>query len=109
MLDLAFAMAPPPESAGQGEGSLFSLFPPVIMMFLIFFFILVPPQQKKKEESRKKLHGLKGGGNGVTLSGIHGQIKKLKEDIVVLQIDNNVRIKINRTSIGVTKKDLVKN
>ena len=31
-------------------------------------------------------------------------IKKLKDDIVVLQIDNNVRIKINRTSIGVTKE-----
>ena len=30
--------------------------------------------------------------------------KKLKEDIVVLQIDNNVRIKINRTSIGITKE-----
>ena len=55
------------------------------------------------------LDELKEGDNVVTLSGIHGQIKKLKEDIVVLQIDNNVRIKINRTSIGVTKKDSVKN
>ena len=46
------------------------------------------------------LDDLKEGANVVTLSGIHGTVKKLKDDIVVLQIDNNVRIKINRTSIG---------
>ena len=50
------------------------------------------------------LDELKEGQNVVTLSGIHGTIKKLKDDIVVLQIDNNVRIKINRASIGVAKE-----
>ncbi len=109
MLELAFAMAPPPEGGEQGGGGLLALLPPMIMMFLIFYFILIRPQQKKQKETRQMLDTLKEGDNVVTLSGIHGQIKKLKEDIVVLQIDNNVRIKINRTSIGVTKKDSVKN
>lgn len=103
MLDLAFAMAPPSEGAGQGGGSLLSLLPPMIMMFLIFYFVLIRPQQKKQKETRKLLDELKEGDNVVTLSGIHGQVKKLKGDIVVLQIDNNVRIKINRSSIGVAK------
>jgi preprotein translocase subunit YajC len=73
-------------------------------MFLIFYFILIRPQQKKQKETRKMLDELKEGQNVVTLSGIHGTVKKLKEDIVVFQIDNNVRIKINRTSIGITKE-----
>ena len=103
MLDLAFAMAPSPDATGQGGGSLLSLLPPMIMMFLIFYFILIRPQQKKQKESRKMLEDLKEGDNVITLSGIHGTVKKLKDDIVVLQIDNNVRIKINRTSIGVTR------
>ena len=50
------------------------------------------------------LDDLKEGDNVVTLSGIHGTVKKLKDDIVVLQIDNNVRIKINRTSIGINRE-----
>ena len=104
MLDLAFAMAPPPEAAGQGGGSLLSLLPPMIMMFLIFYFILIRPQQKKQKETRKMLDDLKEGDNVVTLSGIHGTVKKLKDDIVVLQIDNNVRIKINRASIGINRE-----
>ena len=80
MLDLAFAMAPPPDAAGQGGGSLLSLLPPMIMMFLIFYFILIRPQQKKQKESRKMLDDLKEGDNVITLSGIHGTIKKLKDE-----------------------------
>jgi hypothetical protein len=33
MLELAFAMAPPPEGAEQGGGGLLALLPPMIMIF----------------------------------------------------------------------------
>lgn len=104
MLELAFAMAPPSEGTDPGGGSLLALLPPMIMMFLIFYFVLIRPQQKKQQESKKMLDGLEEGDNVVTLSGIHGTIKKLKEDTVMLQIADNVRIKINRSSIGNKKQ-----
>ena len=105
MLELAFAMAPPPEGgADSGGGSLLALLPPMIMMFLIFYFILIRPQQKKQQEARKMLDDLSEGDNVVTLSGIHGTIKKIKDDTVMLQIADNVRIKINRSSIGNKKQ-----
>ena len=103
MLDLAFAMAPPPEGAEGGGGSILALLPPMIMMFLIFYFILIRPQQKKQKEARDMLDQLKEGDNVVTLSGFHGVVKKIKEDIVVLQIADNVKVKINRSSIGLLK------
>jgi preprotein translocase subunit YajC len=105
MLDLAFAMAPPPEGGEGGGGGLLALLPPMIMMFAIFYFILIRPQQKKQRETRKMLDDLKEGDNVITLSGIHGTVKKLKEDIVILQIAENVRIKINRSSIAATKSE----
>ena len=104
MFDLVFAMAAPPEGEGGGGGFL-ALLPPMIMMFAIFYFILIRPQQKKQKEARKMLDELKEGDNVVTLSGIHGSIKKIKDDIVMLQIADNVKIKINRTSIAATKSD----
>ncbi len=103
MLDLAFAMTSPPGGADSGEGSLLSLLPPMIMMFVIFYFVLIRPQKKKQEETRKMISELKEGDAVVTLSGIHGTVKKLKEDTVMLQIADNVRIKINRSSIGSNK------
>jgi preprotein translocase subunit YajC len=103
MLDIAFAMAPPPDGAQPGGGGLLTLLPPMIIMFAIFYFILIRPQQKKQQEARKMLDELKEGDTVVTLSGIHGTIKKLKEDIVMLQVAENVRIKINRSSIATRK------
>ena len=102
MLDLAFAMAPPSDGADSG-GGLLALLPPMIMMFMIFYFVLIRPQKKKQDEARKMVEELKEGDTIVTLSGIHGTVKKLKEDTIMLQISDNVRIKINRSSIG-TKK-----
>ena len=103
MIDLAFAMAPPPEGAEAGGGSILALLPPMIMMFLIFYFILIRPQQKKQKETRKMLDELKEGDNVVTLSGFHGTVKKLKDDIVTVQLAENVKVKINRSSIGSVK------
>lgn len=105
MLDLAFAMAPPPEGAEGGGGGLLGLLPPMIMMFAIFYFILIRPQQKKQKETRQMIDNLKEGDSVVTLSGIHGTVKKLKDDIVMLQIADNVRIKINRSSIANLKTE----
>jgi len=102
MLDIAFAMAPPSDGA-DGGGGLLSLLPPMIMMFAIFYFILIRPQQKKQKENMKMLDELKEGDGVVTLSGIHGTVKKLKDDTVMLQIADNVRIKINRASIAVKR------
>ena len=103
MLDIAFAMAPSPEGS-EGGGGFLSLLPPMIMMFAIFYFILIRPQQKKQKEALKMLDQLKEGDTVVTLSGIHGTIKKLKDDTVMLQIADNVRIKINRASISTVKE-----
>ena len=103
MLDLAFAMAPPPPEGTEGGGML-ALLPPMIMMFLIFYFIVIRPQQKKQQEQRKMINELKEGDNVITMSGIHGTIKKVKDDLVTLQIADNVRIKIERSYIGKTRE-----
>jgi preprotein translocase subunit YajC len=81
-----------------------ALLPPMIMMFLIFYFIVIRPQQKKQQEQRKMVNDLKEGDNIITMSGIHGTIKKVKDDIVTLQIADNVRIKIERSNIGKTRE-----
>ena len=106
MLDLAFAMAPPPQNGAEGGGgSILSILPPMIMMFAIFYFILIRPQQKKQKEQKATLNNLKEGDNIITVSGIHGTIKKLKDDVVTLQIADNVRIKIERQYIGRLRKE----
>lgn len=91
------------QAEGQAEapgGGALSFLPPLIIMFLIFYFVLIRPEQKKQAKARQMLNELKEGENIVTLSGIHGTIKKIKDDVVTLQVADNVRIKIERSAIG---------
>ena len=99
LIQLAIAQAEENSEAAPSDG-LLSFLPPRIIMFLIFYFVLIKPEQKKQAKVRKMVETLKEGDNIITLSGIHGTIKKLKEDVVTLQVADNVRIKIERSAIG---------
>jgi len=76
---------------------------PMLFVGLIFYFVLVEPQKKQHQEVQKMRDSLEEGANIITTGGIHGTVKKVKDDIVTLQIADNVRIKINRASIGTVK------
>lgn len=81
---------------------------PLFMMGIIFaiiYFLIMRPQQKKQREHQNMLHNLRRGDKVVTLSGIHGTITALDEKIISLQVDDKVRIKMNRTSVAALSQD----
>ncbi len=107
IINWVIAMSPPPSEGGgqtQGPGMLLSFVIPMVFVGLIFYFVLIKPQKKQHQEVQKMRDSLEEGANIITTGGIHGVVKKVKEDVVTLQIADNVRIKINRGSIGTIKE-----
>ena len=107
IIDWVITMSPPSSQGGgqpQGPGMLLSFVIPMVFVGLIFYFVLIKPQKKQHAEVQKMRDSLEEGANIITTGGIHGVVKKVKEDIVTLQIADNVRIKINRGSIGKIKE-----
>ncbi len=105
MIENAYAMAPPSggaEGASPGAG-LMGILPPMIAMFLIFYFLLIRPQQKKQREQDALLAALKEGDNILTSGGIYGTIKKVKDDVLTVQIADNVKVKVSRKSVSSLK------
>ncbi len=102
-LQQTIAQTPAGQNAEPPGGMFLGMIVPLMFAFLIFWFVVFQPQKKKQEETRRMLENLKEGDNVITLSGIHGTVRKLKDDVVTLQIADNVRIKINRSSIGTIK------
>lgn len=97
-MELLFAMAP---QGGEGGGG--SLVSTIIMfgaIFLIFYFMIIRPQQKKAKEREKLLSNLEKGDKVVTSGGIHGIISGIDEKTVLLQISDNLKIKVERSAIG---------
>jgi len=79
---------------------------PLILMplfFLIFYFIVIRPQKKEAKERQKMLNNLNKNNEIVTSSGIHGTIINVKDKTVILRIDDNVKIEIEKSSVAYVK------
>lgn len=75
-------------------------FVPLILIFIVFYFLLIRPQQKKAKEHQNYLSNLKKGDKVITGGGIYGQIAGITDNVVTLEIADNVRIKVSRSSIA---------
>ena len=97
MLDVGsvFAMGTPPEG-----GSLWLQFVPYVFIVAIFYFVLLLPMKRKQQKVHQFLDSLKVSDRVVTTGGIYGQITRLGEQSVQIQIADKVRIEVAKASIG---------
>ncbi len=102
MLETIIAMAP--QNGGGGSANLISTLIMFGAIFLIFYFMIIRPQQKRAKEREKMLNALEKGDKVVTSGGIHGTIAGLDEKTVLLQIADNVKIKVDRAAINIVEK-----
>jgi preprotein translocase subunit YajC len=80
-----------------GQGGMFI---PMIMIFVVFYFMLIRPQQKKQRELQDWLKSLKKGDEVVTTGGVIGKISGLTDNVVVLEVQEKVRLKFLRSHIS---------
>ena len=73
-------------------------------MIAIFYFLIIRPQQRRQKEHRQLLDSLAKGDRVVTSGGIHGTVVGLKDDIVVLRIDENCKIELTRSNVAAVLK-----
>ena len=73
---------------------------PFAVMLLIFYFIVLMPMRKRQKKVQEFQASLKAGDRVITTGGIHGQVTRVTNDIVQLQIADKVRIDVARASIG---------
>lgn len=77
---------------------------PLVFIFGIFYFLLIRPQKAKEKEHRKMLANLNKNDEAVTSGGIHGTIVNVKDKTVMLRVDDNVKIEVEKSSIIHIKK-----
>jgi len=90
----------------QAVNPIINLFP-LILIFVIFYFLLIRPQKTKEKEHQKMISSLNKNDEIVTSSGIHGTIVNVKDKTVILRIDDNVKIEIEKNCVTYKKKSAV--
>ena len=95
-----FLQAP---AAAPGGGSMMWIL--LIAMFAIMYFFMIRPQNKKQKEITNFRKSLQVNQKVITAGGIHGVIKEINDNDIVLEIASNVRIRIDKNSIFAAAAD----
>ena len=71
----------------------------LLLIFVIMWFFMIRPQRKQQKELQKFRDSLKKGDKVVTIGGIYGTVVELKEKSVLIEVDKDVKIRVDRNAL----------
>jgi len=74
-------------------------FLPMILIIVVFYFFMIRPQMKRQKELTAFRNSIAKGDKVVTTGGIYGKVVDLKDNTVLLQVDDNVKIRVDKSAI----------
>lgn len=77
----------------------FTAFLPLILIMVIFYFFMIRPQVKKQKELKKFRESLAKGDKVVTTGGIYGKVAEIKDNYILLQVDENVKLRVDKSAV----------
>ncbi|MBM3252132.1 MAG: preprotein translocase subunit YajC [Candidatus Omnitrophica bacterium] len=77
---------------------------PFILIFAVFYFLLIRPQKQKQVEHQNMVANIKKNDEIITVGGIHGTVVNVKDKTLIIRVDENVKLEVEKTSISVVKK-----
>lgn len=85
--------------AGQQTGAGGSFWIMMILLFVIMWLFMIRPQRKQQKELEKFRAELKKGEKVVTAGGIYGVVDEIKEKSILIKVDGDVKIRVDKASI----------
>ncbi len=83
----------------KGFGGSSSMFLMLGGLFIIMYFFMIRPQSKKQKEVRNMLSQLEKGDTVLSAGGIKGVVDNVKEDTVIVKVDDNTKLEFSKASI----------
>jgi preprotein translocase subunit YajC len=103
MLNTIFLQAATPSGGGGGSMQILML----VGIVAIFYFFMIRPQQKRNKEQQKFRSELQKGQKIVTIGGIHGKIVEVQEKTVTVEVQDNVRLKFEKSAIAMNVSEQI--
>jgi preprotein translocase subunit YajC len=75
-------------------------FAPYILLFVVFYFLLIRPNRRRQAAQQNLLSSLEVGDEIVTLGGIHGRIRSLDDDTLVLTVEDGSYFRLERGRVS---------
>ena len=82
-----------PQAPGQGG------FWIIVAMVLVMWLFIWRPESKRRKEMAKFRDSMTKGTKVITAGGIHGKVREVKESYVVIEVDDNVTLRVDKSMI----------
>ncbi len=91
-------------SSGQ-SGYLNIIF--ILGIVVVFYFFMIRPQMKRQKDQKKFKETLQKGQKIITIGGIHGRIVEIQESTVTVEVDNEVRLRVEKSAIAMDNSQTI--
>ncbi len=91
--------------AAPGTGSGIMQILMLVLIFVVFYFFMIRPQSKRQKEIKKFQDSLENGKHIITSGGIYGKVREVKDNYVVVEITDGVKIRVNKNMVFDSPED----
>lgn len=71
----------------------------LLVIFAIMWLFMIRPQRKQQKELEKFRSELKKGDKVVTVGGIYGTIDAIQDKTVLIKVDGEVKLRVDKSSL----------
>ena len=87
------------QAAQPAQGNGWQMWVMLLLIFVVMWFFMIRPQRKQQKELENFRNSLKKGDKVVTIGGIYGTVCDIKENSVLVEVDNNVKIRVSKQAL----------
>lgn len=80
----------------------------MLLMIAVLYFFMWRPESKRRKEMTKFREGLKKGDKIITAGGIYGTVKEIKDTTLLIEVDSNVTLRIDKNMVVADNSQLQK-
>ena len=86
--------------ANQGN-PMMQFLPLMVIMFAVMYFLIIRPQKQKEKKRQEMISNVRKQDRKVTAGGVHGVCVSVKENEVVVRVDDakDVKIKVDKSAL----------
>ncbi len=88
------------QTDAAAEPNILISFAPYILLFVVFYFLLIRPNRKRQQAQQNLLTSLEIGDEIITLGGIHGRIRSLDEETLVMTVEDGSYFRLERGRVS---------
>jgi preprotein translocase subunit YajC len=105
LTSLIFALqaAAPAEPPKGGAASMWIM---LLAVFVIMYIFMILPQRKQQKKMQEFRNSLKKGDKVITVGGIYGEIADVDEKTVLIKVDGDVKLRVDKQGLVRDNSDL---